>query len=155
MAPAMPCKRASKCLQSRKLHPRKLRTRFMVVQWNPMHPQGNELNLLNPKIMKTTLQAKEILWWHITIWRTSLFRCHKRWNFRMWKQQWIMEKARDDPSMEIGESHEQEGGVSRSTKRQKESPLCHIDGFMSSREFGVGTRITKDTKPESCSVVTS
>ena len=35
---------------------------------------------------------------------------------------------RDNPSMETEESQEQEGVYSRSTKRQKESPLCSIDG---------------------------
>ena len=39
-----------------------------------------------------------------------------------------LEKARYNPSMEIGERQEQGGGHSRSTKRQKESPLCNIDG---------------------------
>ena len=43
-----------------------------------------------------------------------------------------MEKARDNPSMATGRSHEQEGGYSRSTKRQKESPFCFTDGHMSS-----------------------
>ena len=32
--------------------------------------------------------------------------------------------------MATGESQEQEGGHSRSTKRQKESPLCYTDGHM-------------------------
>ena len=44
-------------------------------------------------------------------------------------------------SMEIGESQEQEGGYSGSTKRQKESPLSNIDGHMSPQECGVGTKI--------------
>ena len=42
-----------------------------------------------------------------------------------------MEKARDNPSMATGESPEQEGGYSRSTKRQKESSLCYTDGHVS------------------------
>ena len=40
-----------------------------------------------------------------------------------------MEKARDDPSKEFG-NQEPKGGYSESTKRQKESPLCYIDGHM-------------------------
>ena len=47
-----------------------------------------------------------------------------------------IEKAWDDPSMAIGKSQEQEEGFSGSTKRKKESPLCHIDGDMSSQECG-------------------
>ena len=40
-----------------------------------------------------------------------------------------MEKARDNSSMELGKSQEQKGGHSGSTKRQKESPLCHKMGL--------------------------
>ena len=39
-----------------------------------------------------------------------------------------MEDARDNPSMETGESQEQEGSHPGSTKRQEESPLCNTDG---------------------------
>ncbi len=45
-----------------------------------------------------------------------------------------MKKARDDPSMVIGESQD---------KKKKESPLCHTDGRMSFQECGVRTKITK------------
>ena len=45
-------------------------------------------NLLCRKNTKTTLQAKEILRWPITIWCTNLFRCLNRWKLRMRKQQW-------------------------------------------------------------------
>ena len=38
---------------------------------------------------------------------------------------------------DLGESQEQEGGYSRSTKRQKESPLCYIDGHLSPQKRGV------------------
>ena len=50
-----------------------------------------------------------------------------------------MEKARDNPSMATGESPEQEGCYSRSTKRQQESPLCPN---------------SRSLKTEPCSVVT-
>ena len=53
-----------------------------------------------------------------------------------------MEEARDNPSVANGECQEQKGGYSRSTKRQKESPLCYTDGHVSSQECGVGTEIT-------------
>ena len=52
-------------------------------------------------------------------------------------------KARDDPSVAIGECQEQEGDDPGCTRRLKESSLCHIDGQMSSQEGA-----------ESCSVVT-
>ena len=53
-------------------------------------------------------------------------------------------KARDDPSMVIGESQD----------TKKESPLCHTDGRMSFQECGVRTKNYKNTKAESCSVMT-
>ena len=52
-----------------------------------------------------------------------------------------MEQARDSPSMEC-EIKSKKGGHERGTEKQQ-SPLCFIDGLMSSQEFGVG-----DTIPE-------
>ena len=37
-----------------------------------------------------------------------------------------MKEARNDPRLAVGESEEQEGGYSGSTKRQEASPLCYI-----------------------------
>ena len=42
-----------------------------------------------------------------------------------------MEEAWDNSSMGLGKRQEQKGGYSGSTKRQKESPLCFIDGHLS------------------------
>ena len=53
----------------------------MHVSWKRMSPQGNEWNPLYLKNTKTTLQAKDILRWPITIWFTNLLLCHKRWKF--------------------------------------------------------------------------
>ena len=58
------------------------------------------------------------------------------------------------PSMATGESQEHEEGYSRSTERKKESPLCYTDGHMSPEKRGVRTKNCKNTKAESCSVVT-
>ena len=52
-------------------------------------------------------------------------------------------KARDNPSMELGKCREQKGVYPGSTKRQQESPLCHIDGHVSSQKFGIATKITE------------
>ena len=41
-----------------------------------------------------------------------------------------MDKARDNPSLELGKNQEQKGGYPGSTERQQESPLCLIDGHM-------------------------
>ena len=54
-----------------------------------------------------------------------------------------MNRARNNPSIEIGKSQEQEGGYPGSTRRQQESPLCHIDGHISFQECGVGTQIAE------------
>ena len=50
------------------------------------------------------------------------------------------------PAWNLEKSQEQKGGYSGSTKRQKESPLCFIDGHMSPQECGVGTQITAQYK---------
>ena len=42
-----------------------------------------------------------------------------------------MEKARDNSSLETGKGQEQKGGHAEGTERQKESPLCYIDGHLS------------------------
>ena len=54
-----------------------------------------------------------------------------------------MGNARDIPSMEIGESQEQERGYSGSTKRQKENPLCYTVGHLSPEKRGGRTQITQ------------
>ena len=38
------------------------------------------------------------------------------------------------PAWNLEQCQEQKGGYPRSTKRQKESPLCHIEGHMSPRK---------------------
>ena len=114
----------------------------LVVWWNLMNPQGNEWNLLYLKNMKITLQAKFSLRWAITNWFTndsyassnedSGCKCavNKEWK-----------KLETIPAN--GNVKSKKGGYSGSTKRQKESPLCHIDGHMSPHECGVGTKITQ------------
>ena len=62
-----------------------------------------------------------------------------------------MEKARDDPSMEFGKSQEQKGGHSGSSKRQKESPLCPIDGHLTPQKMRRWSPNYRSTKAESCS----
>ena len=45
-----------------------------------------------------------------------------------------MEDARKVASLAIDQGKEQERGYSGSTKRQKETPLCCIDGHLSSQK---------------------
>jgi len=39
------------------------------------------------------------------------------------------------PAWQLDNMKKQKGGYSGSTKRQKESPLCFIDGHLSSQKF--------------------
>ena len=75
---------------------------------------------------------------HIIIWCTSLFRCHKRWRFRMQKlgSGQGTEKVKDD-------SRGKRRLFWKDTETNKESPLCYIDGHMSPQKCGVITRITE------------
>ena len=52
-------------------------------------------------------------------------------------------EARENPCLADGQSEEQEGWCSGSTHRGKESPLCYVDGHLSSWECGVGTKAPK------------
>ena len=61
-----------------------------------------------------------------------------------------MEEARDDSSMGCEKSQEQKGGYSGSKKeRQKQCPLCFIDGLASSQDCGVGATIP-EVQRKSC-----
>ena len=97
-----------------------------------MNPQRNEWDLLSPNIMKTTLQAKDLL-------RISLQLCTQIHPDVTSENSGCkssggqgMEKARDNPSMEFGESQEQKGGYSGSTKRQKK---VHFATLMDTRHL--------------------
>ena len=54
-----------------------------------------------------------------------------------------MEEARNDTSLALGQSEDQKGGSSGSTKRRKESPLRYIDGHLASQKRGVRTNISE------------
>ena len=95
--------------------------RSMVEEWNLMSSQGNDLNLLSRKNEDHIAQV------HSNATGDGNSGCKGRSGH-------IMEEARNNPSMATGESQEQEGGHSRSTKRQKESPLCFTDGHLSSQK---------------------
>ena len=64
-----------------------------------------------------------------------------------------MEETQNDSSLAVGQGKEQKGCYSGSTERQRESPLCNIDGHVSSQKCGVRTKFTKVQKDESCSEV--
>ena len=74
MAAVMPCKRQRKWFRCRKLDPRRIPKQCMIVQWN-LNPRDNERNLHSPKIMRITLQVKDLLRCLIAVCFTSSSRC--------------------------------------------------------------------------------
>ena len=58
-------------------------------------------------------------------------------------------KLETSPACDLGSVKSKKRGYSGSTKRQKESPLCNIDGHMSPQECRVGTKITEVQKRQS------
>ena len=54
-----------------------------------------------------------------------------------------LEEARNSSSMAAGDGQEQKRSYSGGSKRQRESPLCYIDGLMSSLKSGVRTKISE------------
>ena len=57
----------------------------------------------------------------------------------------MMRQARDNSSLEAGQSQEQKGSHSGSTKKREQRPLCISDGLMSSQKLGIGIKIQKYT----------
>ena len=129
-------------LQNRKLHPKRFPKRFMAVKWNLMNPQGDEWNLCNPKLTKITVHAKDMFAKHedrIACKGFTSMTHYLQFGSQIYSYASInedpgcrsssgqgMEKARVNPSMANGESQEQEGGYSRSTKRQKKVHWWHM-----------------------------
>ena len=65
------------------------------------------------------------------------------------------EKLKKVASMATGEGTIHEICYSgKHNERENESPLCYVDGHLSSQECGVRTEAPKNTKDESCSEVT-
>ena len=108
------------------------------VSWKRMSPRDNGWNHVYRKIMKITSQAKEIIQSLLTTWFTSFSHASSDEIFGCKSSSGqVMEEARNDSSMATGQSKEQKGGYSGSTKRQKRSPLCHTDGHRSSQKIRV------------------
>ena len=113
-----------------KLRPERSQKLFMVVQWNLLNPQGNEWNLLYPQRRS---QCRQRIYFDASQFVAQVHCCassDENSGCKNCRGQG-MEKARDNPSMEVGKSQEQKGRFCGSTRRQKDSPLCYIDGHMS------------------------
>ena len=65
-----------------------------------------------------------------------------------------MGEVRKVASVAIVQNKEQKGGHSASTKRDKGSPFCCIDGHLSSQKMRSWNRSIKSTLDQSCSEVT-
>ena len=133
-------------LRCPKLHPRRIPKQCMVVLWNLSNPHGNEDRIAGKGFI--SMVHDNLVHEFIPLFQAMKTLDAKAAVDKEWK------KLETIPSCELERSHEQEGGCSRSTKKQKESPRCYTDGPMSLQECGVITQITKIQKTESCSVVT-
>ena len=96
------------------------------------------------KSWRPHFKAKDILEWPTTISFISLF----RWRKLQWTR--IGRRLRQF-CLAVGKGQKHAGGYSWSTKRRKDSPLCFIDGYLSSQECGVRTTISAVLRVESCS----
>ena len=115
----------------------------MIVLWNLMNLRDNEQNLCIPQTMRITFQVKDVLRWHLAIWCTSFFLCHKRWKFWMQKLPWTRNG---------GSSREFQHGIwsrSRARKRyfwkhKRDKCQVHFATLMDIcllKKIGVGTQI--------------
>ena len=124
-----------KRMQSRNMAMRRSAKQCMVVWWNPTILRDREQTLCSPKQMKIALLEKHSLPWHIIIWCISLSRCHKQWRFRMQRLPWTRNgKSSRQFQHGIWEKPRAKRGHPGRTKRQNESPLCHIDGHTPSQK---------------------
>ena len=119
--PARKCKvtEALRKLERKPQHPIRFQRQNTIAQWKLTSPQGEEWIRLHRKVTKTISQAKDTTRWHITIWCTSSFRCHKRWKFQMQRLDKGMEKSSNKSSVEVCYS----GGADRQKQSPKTTPL--------------------------------
>ena len=130
------------CFHSRTLHPQTDCGLKSVItwQWNHMNHKATRGIFSTQKIMKSTLQAKDMLQWHIIIWGSSLLRCSKRWKFWMRKQQWINNVKSTTRSQHDNwrKSRERRRSTWKHKETKRNSTLPHWW-----QEWGVRTQIAK------------
>ena len=117
-----------------------------------MNPRDQRAESWVQKSMKIALQEKGFLRWHISNLVHKFIPMPQVMKIPNAKsamdEEW--KKLETTPAWNL-ESQEQEGGYSSSTKRQRESPLCHVDGHMSPQKMRIWTQTCRSTKAESCS----
>ena len=132
----------------------------MYVSWRLMSPRDNAGNHLHSKIMRITFLVHGCF-------RIRNFHCSRHGN-KFVDQVLITCRIvsfacneRNSKRFQLGSwtNKEQKGVFCGSAERQKESPLCYIDGQLSSQERGVGTQLSKILKVEvvlrACAVFTA
>ena len=84
----------------------------------------------------------------LQFWFTSLFLSCKRWRFRMQKaavdKQW--QKLETTPAWQLEKVKSKKEVILEAQKRAKNSPLCYIDGHLSSQKCGVRISLTLRTR---------
>ena len=114
-----------------------------IAWWKLMNPQDQEWNLLRRKIMKTTLQAKDKIQCRSTICAKTYSNASGNENSRCGKasvdKEW--KKLETIPAWQLEKVKNKKEVKKKAQKNWKISPLCFIDGHLSSAECGVGTTI--------------
>ena len=109
--------------------------------WYLMNLQGNGWNLLNfKKNHEDHIAGKGF---------ASMSHYNSAHKVLPMPQAMEWKKLETSPACDLGSVKSKKRGYSGSTKRQKESPLCNIDGHMSPQECRVGTKITEVQKRQS------
>ena len=163
MAPAVPCKKkaqtgTTKVVAKQEIASQKIfKTTYGCTVESHESTRQRVESSQPQQITKTTLQAKDLLRWHITIWFTNLFICSKQGRFRMQEPQWTR-NGKSSRQPQHGNRHGKTSRVRRRLfwkhKETKKSPHCHIAGHMSPHKMRSWNQHFNSTKVESCSVVT-
>ena len=107
----------------------------MLALWKLTNPQGNEWNVHFWEITRTTSLEKKGF--------ANLYRCPKRRKFWMRKLQWLRNGTSSKRSLR-GRWIRQRTRKMFSLKHKKRiSPLCYIDGHLSSQKCRAGTKAPK------------
>ena len=96
------------------------------------------------KVMNIILQGEEIIHWTITFLGTKFFLCLKKWKDAKSSGGQRMRQTWKDTSMTDDESQKQKRGDRWSKERRQNRALCVVHRHLSSQEFGVATKFSKN-----------
>ena len=137
--------------QSRRLAMKKSLKQCLILLWNLMNLWDNEQNLCSLKTVRITLQVKDLPRCLITMWCTSLFRCHKRWKFRMQKLPWTRnewKKLETIPAWDLEKVKSKKEVILEAQKTK--STLLHWWRYVTSKMWSWNQHY-RCTEAESCS----